>query len=294
MKTKYTISVLLIAFLMAFSIPIFGGPHSTINNNTKMGIQTSDLTPDVEIEDFSSEEHGTTGLDIDFIDEYHGYVSVYCDQYVNDGPFGTHSKVLYARDAQSGMNTWSVHYLNNPLTHGTIEFSLWLNPGSSCNSPHYHYLKFRTFSDITAFEFRFNLENGNVEYTDGSSYSSNILNLDTAKWYDYEITIDVSLGLYDLRCSEEGTQIEYIEDIIKDYVAQMEHTEKFKKTLDIISNSMKIFVKDGRVSYYKTIGEYSEVPRTMQRKYFNEHCKYGIKKRGKIFIERVSEILIQF
>ena len=54
-----------------------------------------------ETEDFSSESHGTTGLGIDFIDEYHGYgPGSYCDHYINDGPFGDHRKVFYIRDAQ--------------------------------------------------------------------------------------------------------------------------------------------------------------------------------------------------
>ncbi|MFX0074826.1 MAG: hypothetical protein ACFE96_05255 [Candidatus Hermodarchaeota archaeon] len=170
----------------------------------------------METEDFSSYADGTTGLDITpFINEYHGYGSgYYCDQLVNHGPFGDHEDVLYVRDAQGGLNTWSVHYLNNRMTSGTIEFSLYLNPGSSCTSPNYHYLEFRTFDTEVAFEFRFNLKNGAVQYTDGSSWS-NELNLQIYMWYRYEIKLNMSLGTYSITCTEEVSQIqrEFIEDI---------------------------------------------------------------------------------
>jgi len=96
-----------------------------------------------------------------------------------------------------------------------IEFSLWLNPGSSCTSPNYHYLKFRTSDDIVAFEFRFNLKNGDVEYSDGLGWSGNVINLDVYEWYRYEIGFDVSIGKFFLRLTDEdlSIQIAFIEHI---------------------------------------------------------------------------------
>ncbi|MFX0075380.1 MAG: hypothetical protein ACFE96_08060 [Candidatus Hermodarchaeota archaeon] len=187
-------------------------------------IQTPNPSSSIETEDFSSYTHATTGSNIiPFINDYHGYGSgYYCDQRVIDGPYGDHYKVLYVRDAQGSLNTWSMHHLNDPLFHGKIEFSLYLNPGSSCTNPHYHYLKFRALNNDIAFEFRFNLKNGAVEYTDGSSYSSNVLNLQEKMWYRYEISLDASVGNYDLTCTEEVSQnqVEFIENIkFKNFVA---------------------------------------------------------------------------
>lgn len=59
MKTKYTISVLLIAFLFAFSIPIMGGTPSTIDNNTDYIDTDVPQSADVPV---AYEWHSTWGL----------------------------------------------------------------------------------------------------------------------------------------------------------------------------------------------------------------------------------------
>ena len=44
------------------------------------------------------------------------------------------------------------------------------------------------------------------------------------------------------------------EDIIFDYVSQLEHVDKFSKSLDIIKNSVKVMVNINRALVYVTYG----------------------------------------
>lgn len=158
-----------------------------------------------ETEDFSNEAHGTTGLDIDFIDEYHGYGSwYYCDQYIADGPYGNHYKVLIMRDAQGAKNTWSVHYLDNSYEVGTIEFSLWLNSGGSCTNPHYHYIKFRDSSDTIAFQLQFDLYSNKAYYHTGSEWAL-IATLTKAEWYRYSIDFNKDAAKFNIEIVKETT-----------------------------------------------------------------------------------------
>ena len=159
-----------------------------------------------ESENFDGEAHGTTGLDIEFIDEYHGYGSeMYCDQRIVDGPYGDHFKVLIMRDAQAGANTWSVHYLNTPLFVGCIEFSLWFSSGSSCSNPYYHYIKFRDKSDTIAFQLRFDLYSNKVYYHSGSSWHL-IATLTEDEWYRYKIDFNINSHTYNLEISNESSE----------------------------------------------------------------------------------------
>ncbi|MFX1391573.1 MAG: hypothetical protein ACFE9Z_16025 [Promethearchaeota archaeon] len=203
MKTieRRTKLVLMLLVILGITLPAL--VHLSVPNVNKQITPKSSSLP--EIEDFSSEAHGTSGLDIDFIDEYHGYGSgYYCDHYISDGPFGDHSKVLIVRDAQGALNTWSVHYLDESLYLGYIKFSLWLNGGGSCTNPHYHYIKFRDNSDTVAFQLRFDLYTNNAYYYSGSTWSL-IATLTKAEWYRYNIDFNINSHTFNIEIKKETT-----------------------------------------------------------------------------------------
>lgn len=169
------------------------------NNNQEFNEEVRSSSP-YDYEDFSGEADKTKGLDIDFIDEYHGYgTEYYCDQRVVDGPIGNHSKVLIMRDAQSSKNTWSVHYLDTPLFVGRIEFSLWFSSGSGIS---YHYIQFRDTSDTVAFQLRFELYSHQVYYHSGSAWYL-ITTLSEEEWYRYSINFNINSQTFDLHIVNE-------------------------------------------------------------------------------------------
>lgn len=200
-KIKIVILIFIGILLSGLIFVAYRPPVSSESGLTN--INTSGMSS--EAEDFSTEVHGTTGLDIDWVDEYHGYGSGwYCDQRVLDGPYGSHTKVLMVRDAQGGANTWSVKWLDNAYDEGSIQFVLWLTKGSRCTSPHYHYLKFRNSANTIAFEFRFDLKTAQTWVKGGSEWQL-IATLTNNDWYQYSISFSKSEGTFSVDIEHEST-----------------------------------------------------------------------------------------
>ncbi|MFX1281979.1 MAG: hypothetical protein ACFFA3_21700 [Promethearchaeota archaeon] len=198
--------ILILLLLICCSLPLsFYEPRSNLELKPKPQLSSSS-----EFEDFSNEDHGTMGLDIEFVDEYHGYEpSPYCDQRIHQGPFTDPYGVEYwnvfiVRDNLLGGNTWSVHYLDTPLYVGHIEFSIWLNSGDPCTVPNNHIIKFRDKSDNVAFQFKFDLKSNNAYYYTGSTWSL-FASMTRAEWYKVTISFNINSETYNSKIIHEGT-----------------------------------------------------------------------------------------
>ncbi|MFW9822589.1 MAG: hypothetical protein ACFFE4_06625, partial [Candidatus Thorarchaeota archaeon] len=144
---------------------------------------------------FENEVHGTTGTDMDFLDEYYGHaLSSYTDIRALDGPGDGHRKYMEMRDSQGGTNTWGVHYFENSHSSGTIEFYLWANnPTTVGSATKRMYIYFRRADDIIAFRMMVELHNERTQYYDGSSWQDLAYHTPNV-WYHHSISFDCNAG----------------------------------------------------------------------------------------------------
>ena len=158
-----------------------------------------------EEESFSSEAHGALGTALDFIDEYHGYPSAYyCDIRKLDGPYDGHEHVLNIRDAQAGLYTSLVHYLDNPASQGKMEFKFNMNPHSGGTTDQRQWFQLRAADDTIGVQVRWDMYDGLIQYYTGSSWVTLVTGLNTI-WYEATIEYDCFAGgRFSFSIREEG------------------------------------------------------------------------------------------
>ncbi len=149
-----------------------------------------------ETEDFSGEGHHASGTSIAFVDDSDGYYypNDFATAWIQDGPYGSHSKVLQLYDDTDDGKAWLEHYFDHILVDGTIEFSVRLEQSPSNNQ---HYMYFRAADGTVAFRFRFNLKTLTIEYTTDCGVSYDVLAaVSDGVWYKIKIEIGI---YYDVR-----------------------------------------------------------------------------------------------
>ncbi|OLS26673.1 MAG: hypothetical protein HeimC3_07750 [Candidatus Heimdallarchaeota archaeon LC_3] len=139
---------------------------------------------------FENNIHGTTGTNIDFIDEYYDTAGGdFVDIYVAWTDWDGHKKHLQVRDAQSGTYTWGVHHFNSAPISGTVEFLQ-----STTGTTGVQYFQLRANDDTTAIEIRYNLVVGKYQYFDGSTWVD-IADISRDFFVHHSISFDCNTGV---------------------------------------------------------------------------------------------------
>ncbi len=144
---------------------------------------------------FENYADGTTGLDIEFLDEYSGLGSgLNTDIRIAEDLLDGHHNYLYIRDSQSDNNTWAVHQFNENQSIGTVEFFNRFDNNLAGSAIRREYLYFRASNNTIAFRMQINHHNGDLRYYTGSSYEL-ICNVDANTWYHHKILFNCNDGI---------------------------------------------------------------------------------------------------
>ncbi len=165
---------------------------------------------------FENENDYDTGLNIEFLDEYHASGS-FVGTAVFDGPLYGHRNYYHIGDAQGGHYTSGVHIFDSPPSVGTLEFFVLGNTPHGTTGTHHFIL--RATDDTPAIQMRVNFiggGNGIFQYYDGSAWQD-IANFIAYNWYHHSISFDCTAGINGqftyIVSFENGTEIGRVENI---------------------------------------------------------------------------------